>query len=100
MPFTAPCVPTGMNAGVSTSPCAVVITPRRARPSVCVKRNANGGALIDRRIVDPLWFRPQARHQRDALHDHIDRTHASAHYRKKFLTKDRVLCLTSKSSHP
>ena len=30
-PFTAPCVPTGMNAGVSTSPCGVVITPRRAR---------------------------------------------------------------------
>ena len=33
-PFTAPCVPTGMNAGVSTSPCAVDITPRRAPPSV------------------------------------------------------------------
>src|SRR5678816_3370457 len=99
MPFTAPCVPTGMNAGVSTSPCAVVITPRRAGPSVCVKRNANGGALIDRPIVDRLWSRPQA-HRRDALHDHIDRTHASARDRKKFLTKDRVLCLTSKSSHP
>ncbi len=35
-PLTAPCVPTGMNAGVSTSPCAVVITPRRAQPSVAI----------------------------------------------------------------
>ena len=41
-PLTAPCVPTGMNAGVCTSPCAVVITPRRARPSVWVTRKPKG----------------------------------------------------------
>src|SRR5262252_4353753 len=41
--LTAPCVPTGMNAGVWTSPCAVVITPQRARPSACVSRNAKDG---------------------------------------------------------
>jgi hypothetical protein len=34
-------VPTGMNAGVSTGPCAVVSTPRRARPSVFVTRKPN-----------------------------------------------------------
>ena len=34
--FTVPFVPTGMNAGVSTSPCAVVSTPARAAPSVAV----------------------------------------------------------------
>ena len=32
--FTAPWVPTGMKAGVSTSPCGVDITPARAAPSV------------------------------------------------------------------
>jgi hypothetical protein len=32
--FTAPCVPTGMNAGVCTCPCGVDITPARASPSV------------------------------------------------------------------
>src|SRR5258706_14155479 len=35
-PLTAPCVPTGMNAGVATSPCGVDIRPRRARASVWV----------------------------------------------------------------
>ena len=39
MAFTAPCVPTGMNIGVSTAPCGVVITPARAAPSVWVTRN-------------------------------------------------------------
>src|SRR5512143_497875 len=41
MPFTAPCVPTGMNAGVCTTPCAVVISPRRAAPARAIRRNAN-----------------------------------------------------------
>src|SRR5436190_16850375 len=42
-----------MNAGVSTRPCGVVITPRRARQSVCVTVNAKDimlslvGALQD-----------------------------------------------------
>mgnify|MGYP003406530805 FL=1 len=42
--LTAPCVPTGMNAGVWTTPWAVCISPRRARPSVSVtwKRNVEG----------------------------------------------------------
>src|SRR6185437_14141874 len=31
--FTVAAVPTGMNAGVSTTPCAVAIRPRRAAPS-------------------------------------------------------------------
>src|SRR3989442_9311155 len=31
-----------MKAGVSTAPCAVVITPRRAPPSLCVTRKPNG----------------------------------------------------------
>ena len=32
--FTVPFVPTGMNAGVRISPCAVRMTPARAAPSV------------------------------------------------------------------
>src|SRR5262245_27239013 len=44
-PLTAPCVPTGMNAGVSTTPCAVVITPRRAPRSVCVTRKLNSAGI-------------------------------------------------------
>src|SRR4051794_28904022 len=38
-PLTAPSVPTGMNAGVSTTPCAVVRRPRRAAPSVARTSN-------------------------------------------------------------
>ena len=34
--FTVAFVPTGMNAGVGTSPCAVWSTPARASPSVAV----------------------------------------------------------------
>ena len=34
--FTVAFVPTGMNAGVGTSPCAVWSTPARAGPSVAV----------------------------------------------------------------
>src|SRR5215210_2056092 len=33
-PLTAPSVPTGMNAGVSTTPCGVESRPRRAAPQV------------------------------------------------------------------
>jgi len=43
-------VPTGMNAGVSTSPWAVVITPRRAPASACVTRKLN-----DRGEGAPGW---------------------------------------------
>src|SRR5262245_59167611 len=39
MPLTAPCVPTGMNAGVCTSPWGVFMTPHRASPSVATTSN-------------------------------------------------------------
>ena len=46
--LTAACVPTGMNAGVRTTPCAVAISPVRAAPSVArrrkEKRVGHGGA--------------------------------------------------------
>src|SRR5690349_5164904 len=35
-PFTVACVPIGMKAGVRTVPCAVVISPSRAAPSVAI----------------------------------------------------------------
>ena len=35
-----------MNAGVSTTPCGVVSSPRRARPSVSMTRNAKEAADI------------------------------------------------------
>ena len=38
--FTVALVPTGMNTGVSTSPCAVESTPARASPSFATSRNA------------------------------------------------------------
>ena len=44
--LTAPCVPTGMNAGVSIAPCAVWRIPRRAPPSVWVR--------VNKMIPDPL----------------------------------------------
>jgi adenosylcobinamide-GDP ribazoletransferase len=37
--FTVPYVPTGMNAGVSITPCASVKRPRRAAPSVVSSSN-------------------------------------------------------------
>src|SRR5688572_14700549 len=52
--FTAPWVPTGMNAGVCTTPCGVSNSPSRAAPSVArtVKRNA--GTLLLSRSVKKL----------------------------------------------
>src|SRR5688572_17780359 len=44
--FTLPCVPTGMNAGVSTSPWGVVSVPRRAPPSVARRLNPKGDTAI------------------------------------------------------
>ena len=38
--FTVAFVPTGMNAGVGTSPCAVWRTPARAAPSLASSVNA------------------------------------------------------------
>src|SRR5207253_7715791 len=47
--LTAPCVPTGMNAGVWTMPCGVRSSPRRAPPSTqrSAKLNASGTLLLD-----------------------------------------------------
>src|SRR5215469_3657759 len=44
-PLIAACVPTGMKAGVRTTPCAVAISPARAAPSVAISRNENGLAI-------------------------------------------------------
>src|SRR5260370_26800170 len=44
-PLIAPCVPTGMKAGVRTTPCAVLISPARAAPSVAISRNENGSGI-------------------------------------------------------
>ncbi len=43
--LTVPAVPTGMNAGVAMSPCAVARTPVRAAPSVAVMRWENVGTI-------------------------------------------------------
>src|SRR5215203_4139118 len=39
MPLIVPCVPTGMNAGVSKCPCRVCGRPRRARVAVSWRIN-------------------------------------------------------------
>src|SRR3954464_2240724 len=65
-PLTAPSVPTGMKAGVSTTPWGVVSRPNRAAPSVAKISKVRGmeprsrlrlrGALageIDRLLLDP-----------------------------------------------
>ena len=39
--LTAPSVPTGMKAGVSTDPCGVKNTPERAAPSVAKTSKRN-----------------------------------------------------------
>src|SRR6266568_3837191 len=44
-PLIVPCVPTGMKAGVRTTPCAVLISPARAAPSVAISRNENGSGI-------------------------------------------------------
>ena len=44
--FTVAFVPTGMNTGVRTSPCAVVSTPARAAPSVAVTRTRAQASLL------------------------------------------------------
>src|SRR5438477_1535028 len=44
--LTLPCVPTGMKAGVCTTPCGVVSSPRRAAPSVARSSKLNPGATL------------------------------------------------------
>ena len=43
--LTVPCVPTGMNAGVCTTPCGVWNSPRRAAPSVDLHGEAERDTL-------------------------------------------------------
>ena len=46
--LTEPRVPTGMNAGVSTSPCAVWRMPQRASPHLSVTSNSFIGDIISK----------------------------------------------------
>src|SRR5258708_1697467 len=62
-PFTVPCVPTGMNAGVATVPCGVISSPQRAAPSVASRRNKNvviglGGKGRSNVLYVVYWGRP------------------------------------------
>ena len=52
--FTLAFVPTGMNAGVGISPCAVRITPARAAPSVASSREATVAILSPSEASDLL----------------------------------------------
>src|SRR5215212_448601 len=82
--FTAPRVPTGMNAGVCTSPCGVLRTPRRAFPSVCVTRNPDGMAgwysdTVKRLRVGVLYGGRSGEHEVSlasaaSVFAHLDRT--------------------------
>src|SRR5438477_498283 len=44
--LTLPCVPTGMKAGVCTTPCGVVSSPRRSAPSVGRRWKLDPGATL------------------------------------------------------
>src|SRR6185436_18355236 len=44
--FTVPPVPTGMKAGVRTTPRGIAISPRLAPPSVAITWNENASAII------------------------------------------------------
>src|SRR4051794_22201429 len=62
-PFTVPFVPTGMNAGVRTSPCAVCSTPARAAPAVAVS--------VKLPAVNPVT-RPRTRRARARRPERLD----------------------------
>src|SRR5438045_1198347 len=47
-PLIAACVPTAMNAGVRTVPCAVAISPTRAAPSVAKSLKAKSRGMRGR----------------------------------------------------
>src|SRR5262249_45619924 len=57
MPLTVACVPTGMNAGVLTVPCAVVRRPQRAGPSPATtpKPPAGGEEMENREPGTENW---------------------------------------------
>src|SRR5689334_1799167 len=44
--FTVPPVPTGMKAGVRTTPRGMAISPRLAWPSVAIRRKENASAIV------------------------------------------------------
>ena len=46
--FTVPPVPTGMKAGVRIVPRGIAISPRRALPSVVIRRKPKFSVLIGR----------------------------------------------------
>src|SRR5262245_11736234 len=50
-PLTVAWVPTGMKAGVCTTPCGVATSPERAAPSVAIRRNENGSGTL----YPPSW---------------------------------------------
>src|SRR4029453_7647019 len=54
---------TGMNAGVATAPWGVVMTPRRAAPSVCVNSKLNESSGIGNpSVYNPPVFRSNNEH--------------------------------------
>ncbi len=59
--FTVPCVPTGMNAGVSITPCAVVNRPRRALDCRSWARSSNIAATVGEADSFPQYLRRTAR---------------------------------------
>src|SRR5260221_7583851 len=64
--LTLACVPTGMNTGVSMTPCAVVSFPRRALVGASVFSSLNI-LIIQNRNAAPLGNQIVARHQRQAV---------------------------------
>src|SRR5688572_22595403 len=59
--FTLPCVPTGMNTGVSMTPCFVVSRPNRAWLCVSVFRSSNIGSLTFQKSSTPHPIRRPVR---------------------------------------
>src|SRR5688500_527046 len=59
MPLTVPFVPTGMNAGVATSPWAVLRTPARASPSVAANVKPTGRPVAWERVEGGGRARPR-----------------------------------------
>src|SRR5258708_25089835 len=60
-PLTVACVPTGRNAGVATLPCGVVISTRRAAPSVASKWKEKASGMLVWVFAGHLGPKQQAR---------------------------------------
>ena len=83
--LTAPAVPTGMNAGVSTGPCGVSSRPRRARPSLAVTSNMDV-------CVTPVTYTTATRGAASrwrSLRRPIERARSVARIRRRHLRPDR-----------